>query len=273
MAQFVHHRHHKQVVFFHQTGNFVGRVGYLYRMNIGIVNLLDGRFGGCGQQAFERQPAFEPALVVHHINGVHASYVFGLAAHFRHGTQHIPVFVYLHKLLAHQTAGGVFVVAKQVHNVLGVFGIFDTGDNLLLLFFGQVGNQVGGLVGFQFLYDIRNFVARQAFENIFPLVVVQFGHHIGGCFVGQKPDHIHGLAQGQTVHHLGNIGRVQVANAFQNGCIVAAGNELAQFLDDMFNPVSAHLRRAFGRVLHNPPDAIARLFGPKMLPPGLCGAS
>ena len=77
---------------------------------------------------------------------MHHFHFFGLAAHFAHAAADGPVLVDLHHFGGHEGSGGAFGVGQQVGQVLGVLDVFDVLKDLALLFFRQVGHEVGGVV-------------------------------------------------------------------------------------------------------------------------------
>ena len=123
------------------------------RQGVFLHHVLHLRDRGRGNHLLEWKDALQTFFVIDHIDVVDFVELLGLHAHLLEALGHTPVLVDGHHLGAHQSAGGVFVVLQQVHDVASLLNVLDVREHLLLLVLVELAHQVNGIVGVHIIHE------------------------------------------------------------------------------------------------------------------------
>ncbi len=121
---------------------------------------------------------------------------------------HAPVLVHDDHFCAHEAAGGVLIIFKQVDDVSGLLHIVDMGQDLVALFLVELLDDVDGIVCVEVVDLFGDLLGRHVVEQLEPVILVKFHKDIGCGVLVEELEQEFGLIQLQFLVELGYVGRV-----------------------------------------------------------------
>ena len=161
-----------------------------------------------GEQVAQREHAEQVLAAVDDVDVVDGLHVLGLAAQHRQRLAGGGVGRHLGEGRGHDAAGGVLGVGEQLAHVLGVFLLHER-DEPPGAILGQVGDQVGGVVGRHGREQLGGLVVRQVDEQRRLIRRVHLLQGVGGELVLEDAEHGGALLRRELVRDVGDVGRVQ----------------------------------------------------------------
>ena len=113
------------------------------------------------------------------------------------------------RLGGHHRAGRTGEVVQQPADRIGLLRLHQV-QQYLLIGLGQLGQQVGGVVGVHLLQDVGGPPRRQRRDDLHLVVFGQLLQDVGQPFVVQGRGHLEAPAVGQILEHVGHVSRAHV---------------------------------------------------------------
>ena len=208
----VDHRDGQQVVAGDHAGDLVAVGQDVDRDRLVDHHLADRRGRLRHDQVAQRQDADQPAGVVDHVDVVDR---LGVGLELAQPLDRLggrEVRLDRDELGGHRPAGGVLGVGEQAAELLGLVALHQ-GEQLLAGLVGQVGDQVGRVVGRHLLEDVGRAFRREALEDLDLRVRLHLLDRVGGGLVVEGGQDAGPVARRQLVDDRGQVGRMQLGQA------------------------------------------------------------
>jgi hypothetical protein len=121
------------------------------------------------------------------------------------GLRHGRVRGHDHRLRRHEAAGRTGLIGQQRPYRRGFLGFHEI-EQLLLVQLGQLGQQVGGVVGIHLLQYVRRAVAIQRREDLDLVMLGQLAQHVGQAFVVERRGDLVAPGVGHVLEHVRDVG-------------------------------------------------------------------
>ena len=151
----------------------------------------------------------------------------------------------------HERTRGRLVVGHESTHVLGLFGLHE-GQQGLSLRGGQLGDEVGRVVGLHDVQDVGGSGGFQRGDDRDTVVVTQLLEHVGEARVRQLHGDRHLAILGERVHEVCQVGGAHVFRVLQEGGrgLVGVGLEQSGHLGHVHREGLAAARETEGRGAH-----------------------
>ncbi len=175
-------------------------------------HLPDLGLGAGHDQVAQRQHADQPPVVVGHVDVVDGLGVgLELAEHVdRLGRGEVGR--HRHELGGHDPAGRVLGIAEQLLD-LGLLVGLHQGEDLVAGGLGQVGHQVGRVVGRHLLEDVGGPAGLEVLEHLDLGLGLHLLDRVGHGVVIERGQHTGPVARGELVDDRGEVGRMELGQA------------------------------------------------------------
>src|SRR3989454_1841805 len=198
------------------------------------------------------------AVHVHRIHLIELAFVFALTANRLDRFRHARVFADLHDVGGHQPAGRILRVREQLVHTRA---IGDLGQHRLSFACGQLGDEIGRIVRRQLLDQLGRVFRSDGQQQLFGVLDrLHFGERARRDFDGQLGDHASPNVLFERREDVGEIRRVNVMGALDEGRQVVVFRQLLQLVEPKIGTAYAF----FDGVRHEvgPPSAMVRT-GPR----------
>ncbi len=113
-----------------------------------------------------------------------------------------------HVVGRHQAAGGVFLIFRQLAQLDGTLRLHRR-EQLFLLCFGEIAEQIGGIVGVHLLDDVGRAFGADFLDDRLLHVGLEMFERVGSGFVVEVPDDTRRVVRREIADDLGEIGGMQ----------------------------------------------------------------